>query len=184
MLQEEDAADMDMAGVTSIVLCRLKISFFVLRAPISHVSSPAVSPTISHQLQRFLASSEQAKPIPYPVDRQTSFQSLPTGYTNSRNKDVPHFPAPSAPIHIVPKNDRQEVKRSSPQHVSSRTPRRRSPEPTVPSHVVPKTPVKRSQSSSPHKAQPRKVKTPSKVGRRPLDIRSNSISQRREAGFH
>ena len=175
---------MDMAGVTSIVLCGLTISFFVLRAPISNVSSPAVSPTISHQLQRFLASSEQAKPIPYPVDRQTSFQSLPTGYTNSRNKDVPHFPAPSAPIHIVPKNDRQEVKRSSPQHVSSRTPRRRSPEPTVPSHVVPKTPVKRSQSSSPHKAQPRKVKTPSKVGRRPLDIRSNSISQRREAGFH
>ena len=175
---------MDMAGVTLNFLYDLKISFFVLRAPISRVSSPAVSPTISHQLQRFLASSEQATPIPYPVDRQTSFQSLPTGYANSWKKDVPHFPAPSGPIHIVPKNDRQEVKRSSPQHVSSRTPRRRSPEPTVPSHVVPKTPVKRSQSSSPHKAQARKVKTPSKVRRRSLNVRSNKISQRREAGFH
>ena len=88
ILQEEDAADMDTAGVTSTIFYGLTIGFFVLRAPISHVSSPAVSPTISNQLQRFLASSEQATPIPYPVDRQTSFQSLPTGYTNSRNKDV------------------------------------------------------------------------------------------------
>ena len=153
-----------------------------------------MSPTISHQLQRFLASSEQATPISYPAD--ISFQSLPTGYpgytgyTSGRTKDVPHFPPPSAPLHILPKyaSLRQEsspsVKGNSPQQVISRTPRRRSPEPTVPSHVVPKTPVKRSQSFSPNKTEPRKVKTPSKVGRRSMNIRSNSISKRREAGFH
>ena len=135
---------------------------------ISRVSSPAVSPTISHQLQRFLASSEHATSIPYLVDGQTSFQSLPTptatGYTSGRARNVPHFPAPSAPVHI--QDGSISVKGSSPQHlVVSRTPRRRSPEPTVPSHVVPRTPARRSQSFSPNKVQPKKVNPPSKVGR-------------------
>ena len=168
---------MDTAGMTSACLFGLTITFFVQRALVSRVSSPAVSPTISHQLQRFLASSEQATPIPYPAERQTSLQSIPTGYTSKKNKDVPHFPPPSAPLHILPKyaSLRQEgstsVKENSTQQVIPRTPRRRSPEPTVPSHVVPKTPVRRSKSVSPNKAEPRKVKTPSKVGRRSMNMR-------------
>ena len=146
----------------------------ICRTQVSSVSSPALSPTISHQMQRFLASSDQAFPITYPKDGRTSSQSFPRGSTGNRTKEqVPHFPAPSAPLHILPKNSSSHrdtstspVKRTSPRQNVQRTPRTKSPEPTVPSHVVPRTPARRSQSISPKKVKQKKVETPSKVRRR------------------
>ena len=174
MIQAEDAVGTAMPGMEPSFFNRFSYHWILCncRTQISSASSPALSPTISHQMQRFLASSDQAFPVTYPKDGQTSSQSFPRGSTGNRAKEVPHFPAPSAPLHILPKNSSSHgdsgtpVKQSTPGKIIQRTPRRKSPEPTVPSHVVPKTPARRSQSISPKKVKQKKVETPSKVGRR------------------
>ena len=175
MIQAEDAVGTAMPGMEPSFFNRFSYHWILrnCRTQISSASSPALSPTISHQMQRFLASSDQAFPVTYPKDGRTSSQSFPRGFTGNRTKEqVPHFPAPSAPLHILPKNSSLHkdsatpVKQSTPGKIVQRTPRRKSPEPTVPSHVVARTPARRSQSISPKKVKQKKVETPSKVGRR------------------
>ena len=174
MIQAEDAVGTAMPGMEPSFFNRFSYHWILCncRTQISSASSPALSPTISHQMQRFLASSDQAFPVTYPKDGQTSSQSFPRGSTGNRTKEVPHFPAPSAPLHILPKNSSSRrdsstpVKRTSPRQNVQRTPRKKSAEPTVPSHVVPRTPARRSQSISPKKVKQKKVETPSKVRRR------------------
>ena len=136
MIQAEDAVGTAMPGREPSFFNRFSYHWILCncRTQISSASSPALSPTISHQMQRFLASSDQAFPVTYPKDGRTSSQSCPRGSTGNRTKEVPHFPAPSAPLHILPKNSSSHgdsgtpVKQSTPGKIIQRTPRRKSPE--------------------------------------------------------